>query len=229
MAATVNIDCLLPTKVLVRRRCSSYQPIRDVKEALWKTAEFANLKSPEHYILVFVNHKAELETCTDESQRICDLHMFTPLMRVEEKVEETEATEFEKRMDVVIGKSKDSREQGATIGPELNDYWKNMAAMCQKVIAERNSFSWDEKVFYSAPPDIEGLGTPSASHREFIVSVWLSVAEQPHERVELTVLNTDNATSLIEKVRHHLPSRKELLNDDFVLKVRHTLMAIYMY
>lgn len=233
--ATVNIDCLLPTKVLVRRRCSSEQSVRELKEALWKTAEFVSLKAPDNYTIVFVNQKAEQQRCTDESQRICDLQMFTPLLKIEDKIEGPEATELAKGISRLIGvRAKDCRDQGAAIGQELNEYWTKMAARCQKVIEERNNFSWDERVHYAAPPDLEGLGTCTPAglkdYKEFSVSVWVSVSDQPPQKFQVAALSTDTAAGLIGKVLHCCPCTgdKELLGDDFVLKVRFKWFSVYI-
>ena len=172
MAATINIDCLLPTKILVRHRCSSHQSVKDVKKALWKTAEFAHLKAPENYTFSFVNQKMELEQCMDDSQKIYELCMFTPLLKIQDKkAEGTEASNFTKSIDELIGTVKDSRGLEAVIGPELKDYWTKMSTRCREVIEERNSFLWDERVRYSAPPDLESLGTTTPfGHNEFLIN-----------------------------------------------------------
>lgn len=230
MAAKVNIDCLLPTKILVRHRCSNQQSVKDVKEALWKTAEFANLKAPENYALSFVNQKMEQEQCMDESQRICDLCMFTPLLKIQEKkAEGTEASDFTKSLDELIGtvQDSDSKELGATIGPELKDYWTNMAARCREVIEKRNNFAWDERVRYFAPPDLECLGTTTpAGHSEFLVTVWLSIPGQPSQRLQVSAHASDTAVNAIEKIRHFMcVGERESLND-FILKVSMLLLNV---
>ncbi|KAL5491772.1 hypothetical protein EMCRGX_G017129 [Ephydatia muelleri] len=217
----INIDCLLPTKILVRHRCSNHQSVKDVKKELWKAAEFAQLKAHENYTLSFVNQKMEQEQCTDESQRICDLCMFTPLLKIQEKKAEcTEASDFAKSVDELIGTVKESRELGAAIGPELKDYWTKMATRCQEVIEERNSFSWDERVRYAAPPDLEGLGTTTpAGQGEFLVSVWISIPGQPSEQFQVSALATDTAVNVIEKIQHFVCFDERQSLDDFILKV----------
>ena len=221
MATMINIDCLLPTKILVRHRCSNHQSVKDVKKELWKAAEFAQLKAHENYTLSFVNQKMEQEQCTDESQRICDLCMFTPLLKIQEKKAEcTEASDFAKSVDELIGTVKESRELGAAIGPELKDYWTKMATRCQEVIEERNSFSWDERVRYAAPPDLEGLGTTTpAGQGEFLVSVWISIPGQPSEQFQVSALATDTAVNVIEKIQHFVCFDERQSLDDFILKV----------
>ncbi|KAL5491745.1 hypothetical protein EMCRGX_G017097 [Ephydatia muelleri] len=207
--------------ILVRHRCSNYQSVKDVKKELWKAAEFAQLKAHENYTLSFVNQKMEQEQCTDESQRICDLCMFTPLLKIQEKKAEcTEASDFAKSVDELIGTVKESRELGAAIGPELKDYWTKMATRCQEVIEERNSFSWDERVRYAAPPDLEGLGTTTpAGQGEFLVSVWISIPGQPSEQFQVSALATDTAVNVIEKIQHFVCFNERQSLDDFILKV----------
>lgn len=152
-----QVDFLLPTGVLIAMLCEAKRNLEEIKDALWDKAKdlplFNRLKQPEWYTLVFVNRSAEQEECLDETLRLCDLQMYKPLFKVVEKKGDHEEKVLGNNIGWLIGKClKDfdnSRNQ------EVIDFRTSMVEKCRQAITERSTYSWEQKVLYCYPPDIE--------------------------------------------------------------------------
>lgn len=172
------MDFLLPTGILIPIVCKGMETMETLKAELWNQAKkyplFNILRQPEWYTLVFVNQKAEQEECLDESQRLCDIRMYKPLFKVVEKKGDREEKIFSTKLGFLIGKN--LRDFELNRNPEVNDFRISMIDKCQKAIQDRNAASWEEKVMYCYPPDIESL--PEVTH---LVQTRLSPQVQDYE------------------------------------------------
>jgi len=153
----IQVDFLLPTGILIPLGCKAGQKLEEIKQSLWVTAKayplYDRLKRPESYTLVFVNRQAEQEECLDESQRLCDIRMYKPIFKVVEKKGDREEKILSNKIGWLIGKC--LRDFDMVDDPEVNDFRMSMIGKCQRAIQERNAYSWEEKVLYCYPPDIE--------------------------------------------------------------------------
>lgn len=153
----IQVDFLLPTGILIPLGCKAGQKLEEIKQSLWVTSKgyplYDRLKRPESYTLVFVNRQAEQEECLDESQRLCDIRMYKPIFKVVEKKGDREEKILSNKIGWLIGKC--LRDFDMVDDPEVNDFRMSMIGKCQRAIQERNAYSWEEKVLYCYPPDIE--------------------------------------------------------------------------
>ncbi len=153
----IQVDFLLPTGILIPLNCTGTRTLEEIKENLWVQAKalplFSNLRQAEWYTLVFVNKKAEQEECLDETQHLSDIKMYKPLFKVVEKKGNQEEKILSSRIGWLIGKQLKDFEMLRE--PEVNDFWVTMIDLCQWAIQRRNTATWEEKVMYCYPPDIE--------------------------------------------------------------------------
>ena len=153
----IQVDFLLPTGILVPIDCKGTQKLEEIKDALWTQAKqlplFDRLKRLEWYTLVFVNRQAELEECLDETQRLCDIRWYKPLFKVVEKKGDSDEKLLASKIGWLTGKSRSDFE--AIDEPAVDDFRVSMLEKCRLAIEARNAASFEEKVLYCYPPDIE--------------------------------------------------------------------------
>ena len=224
------VDFLLPTGIFVQMNCVCGHQVGDIKEALWKEAEkfplFDKLKEIERYTLVFINRKAEQEECMDESYRMCDLQMYTPLFKVLERKSDNGEKVLTNQLTLLIGKGPkdfDIRD------PEVNDFRFTMVEKSKKAIEERNKADWEAKLMYFAPPDLENDVDPSNTLAKdalgprgtFFIQVHASTPEQRDQKYKLSVSPTDNPANVIASAQKRvIRATGEKAPDEYVLKVR---------
>ena len=104
MPSQVDVDCLLPTGVLIILRCQRDATLESIKSHLWREARkyplFYHLMDASSYIFVSITQDAEREEFYDETRRLCDLRLFQPILKVVEPVGNRE----EKMLNYDIGK-----------------------------------------------------------------------------------------------------------------------------
>ncbi len=128
----------------------------------------------------------------------------------------------------------------------MNDFRATIIGCCRTAIEQRNSFSWEQKVLYHYPPDIESNSEMSqlvadrlspqvhthtlthltSSHlttqNSFTVSIHASTEDQKDLRYVLSALPSDRVPSLLEKAvrRFNRAVGKDLAEpQDYILKV----------
>ena len=153
----VQVDFLLPTGILVPIDCKGTQTMEEIKDTLWTQAKqlplFDRVRRPEWYTLVFVNRQAEQEECWDESQRLCDIRWYKPLFKLVEKKGDSDEKVFASKIGWLTGKC--LRDFEAVDDPAVDDFRMSMLEKCKLAIEARNAGSFEEKVLYCYPPDIE--------------------------------------------------------------------------
>lgn len=104
MPTQIDVDCLLPTGIILPLRCNRDATLETIKVQLWHEAKkyplFQKLKDPASYIFVSITQDAEHEEFYDETRRLCDLRLFQPILRVLEPKGNRE----EKMLNYEIGK-----------------------------------------------------------------------------------------------------------------------------
>ena len=104
MPSKVDVDCLLPTGIIVTIRCTRDASLESIKADLYTEARkyplFYLLADPSSYIFVSITQDAEREEFYDETRRLCDLRLFQPIL----KVVEPKGNRDEKMLNYDIGK-----------------------------------------------------------------------------------------------------------------------------
>lgn len=238
-AALQLVDFLLPTGIFVQLNCVCGSQVGDIKESLWREAEklplFDKLKEIERYTLVFVNRKAEPEECMDESYRMCDLQMFTPLFKVLERKSDNGEKVLTNQLTLLIGKGLKDFD---TRDPEVNDFRFTMVEKSKRAIEERNKADWESKLMYFAPPDLESDADVTAStlakdalgpRGTFYIQVHASTPEQRDQKYKLSVSPSDTPANVIASAQKRvIRATGEKPPDEYVLKVRMLVLFCYM-
>lgn len=228
-----RVDFLLPTGILIMLECKSDQTVHDIKEKLWEAAKklplFQQLRQSEWYVLVFVNRKAQLEECLDESQRLSDLQMYKPLFKVVEKKGNEAEKKLSNEISWLIGRQLKDFEN--TRDHEVHDFRIAMVGKCRSAIENRASFTWLDKLYYCYPPSlenspsitpiIEGKLTPQG---EFRVHVDFSGLGRKGQTSTILVHVQDLPPTAVEralkKFTQSMGETTEQLNpENYVLKV----------
>ncbi|XP_065180000.1 phosphatidylinositol 4,5-bisphosphate 3-kinase catalytic subunit alpha isoform-like [Sycon ciliatum] len=155
LSQPLDIDCLLPTGVLVPVRCMWDSALEDIKAKVWSEAKsypmFNLLKAEAFYVFVGVNMDAEKEELIDEHRRYCDLNLFHPLLQVVEKQGDQDEKLFNAEVGNLIGK----RLQDLTVmGAEVHDYRCTMLAHSKAVVDRRGQEGWLQTLTRIFPPDV---------------------------------------------------------------------------
>ena len=103
MPSQIDVDCLLPTGIIVCMRCNRDATLQSIKTDLWKEAKkqplFHLLSDLSSYIFVSITQDAEREEFYDETRRLCDLRLFQPML----KLVEPKGNREEKMLNSEIG------------------------------------------------------------------------------------------------------------------------------
>ena len=104
MPSQIDVDCLLPTGIIVCIRCNRDAALESIKADLWREAKkyplFYLLSDATSYIFVSITQDAEREEFYDETRRLCDLRLFQPIL----KVVEPKGNKEEKMLNSDIGR-----------------------------------------------------------------------------------------------------------------------------
>jgi phosphatidylinositol-4,5-bisphosphate 3-kinase len=227
----INVDFLLPTGILIPLPCKPSQKLEDIKELLWRRAKdfplFGLLRGREWYTLVFVNPKAEQEACHNEEKTLLEISYYKPLFKVVEKKEDGEEKLFGNRLGIVIDKS--LKEFESVRDPEVNDFRLSMIDRCQAAVEIRNQATWEQKVMYLYPPDVESTGDISSlvqdklnPQNQFFVHVFAMTPDKKEHRFLLPAQPRDTPAGLLDialKRFNRAQGIEEHSPDDYVLKV----------
>lgn len=228
------MDFLLPTGILIPISCRYGQTMEEIKELLWRTAEnyplYSSLKPSRWYTLIFVNRKAEQEECLDETQRLSDLQIYKPLFKVLEKKGDQEEKLLSTKVGWLIGKC--LRDFDAIKDPEVNDFRLEMMESCKKAIEIRSQLTWEEKLMYCSPPDLEGsldrsnplVGERLSSQGTFYIHVYYAGAGKDPQRFMLQATPYEQLNDLLKKALYRVqrasgPERDQGNGEDYILKV----------
>ena len=246
--ASIEVDFLLPTGILVTFLCSGSQTVADIKERLWYEAAkyplFSTLRQHGWYVFMFVNRKAEQEECFDETLRLCDLNLYKPLFKVMERKGNEEEKKMSTQISWLIGRQ--VKEFESSRDPEVTDFRIAMVNECRKAIETRARFDWHEQLIYCYPPVIENGPpiTPFISEKLnenkcYRVSVDFSSLGKLGQSTMILVQDLELPNEVIEKALkkiHQIEGEPEISQNpyDYVLKViltdfYHTCTCICTY
>ncbi|PIK49264.1 putative phosphatidylinositol 4,5-bisphosphate 3-kinase catalytic subunit alpha isoform [Apostichopus japonicus] len=157
MPAKVNIECLLPTGIIVPLECMREASLGAIKTLLWREAQklpLSNLLAEaSSYIFVTITQDAEREEFYDEGRRLCDLRLFQPWLKVVEPAGNREEKMLNYDIGSAIGISVNEFDQ--LKDPEVIDFRRNVLSMCKTVVEDREARGKMEHAVYVYPPNLE--------------------------------------------------------------------------
>ncbi|XP_064459270.1 phosphatidylinositol 4,5-bisphosphate 3-kinase catalytic subunit alpha isoform-like [Ornithodoros turicata] len=157
MPNTVMVDCLLPTGVIIQLNCARDATLESIKDDLWDKAQryplYRRLGDPSSYIFVSITRDAEREEFYDESRRLCDLHLFQPILKIVEPKGNTEEKKLNSEIRLAIGGS--AHEFDDMKEHEVVDFRRGILAVCKEAVDTRDAGSDECRACYVYPPEIE--------------------------------------------------------------------------
>ena len=175
----VNVDCFLPTGVVIQLQVPTDAPLGEIKNRLWREASsyplFNLLKDAAAYVFVCVNQKGKQEELLDESRQLIDVRPFRPLLKLIHKKGDNEEKLFNSHVGNLIGKSLHEFDQMQN--NEVDDFRRKYRQFAEKIASERRQLDWIGRAMYAYPPEIETTEPPShiennlMENRRFLVNV----------------------------------------------------------
>ncbi|OQR66852.1 hypothetical protein BIW11_13889, partial [Tropilaelaps mercedesae] len=157
MPQEITVDCLLPTGIIVPLGCVREATLAQVKASLFKKARhyplFRLLRNPEYYNFVSVLQSSDLIEFVDEDRRLCDLHLFKPLLKLSEASENPEEKKTEAAIHQAVGGR--IRDFMRDDDDEVVHFRKQIMQECEDVVNKRDQGTVDDRLPYIFPPEIE--------------------------------------------------------------------------
>ena len=175
----VNVDCFLPTGVVIQLQVRIDAPLEEIKNRLWREASnyplFKFLEDSATYVFVCVNQKGKQEELLDESRQLIDVRPFRPLLKLIHKKGDNEEKLFNSQIGNLIGKSLHEFDQMQNT--EVDDFRRKYRQFAEKIASERRQLDWMGRAMYAYPPEIETIEPPwhvennLMENRRFLVNV----------------------------------------------------------
>ena len=178
----VNVDCFLPTGVVIQLQVRIDAPLGEIKYRLWREARnyplFKFLNDSATYVFVCVNQKGKQEELLDESRQLIDVRPFRPLLKLIHRKGDNEEKLFNSHIGNLIGKSLHEFDQMQNT--EMDDFRRKYREFAEKIVSERRQLDWMGRAMYAYPPEIETTEPPShieinlMKNRRFLVNVAIN-------------------------------------------------------
>lgn len=153
----IEVDCLLPTGLLIPIKCRYDITLEQLKTTLWNEARnyplFNVLNEPGRYVFVYVTYSAEQEECLDETLQLCEIPYFKEVFKLVEKKGDKEEKLLNARISNLINKRLGDFD--SLRDPEVNDFRASMVDKCREAIESRKLAAWKKQAKYLYSPDIE--------------------------------------------------------------------------
>lgn len=180
----IEVDCLLPTGLLIPIRVKAGSCLSEIKSLLWSTAInyplFNLLKDIRSYVFVCINQKGKSEELVDENRQLIDVRPFRPLLKLIERKGDREEKLLNAEISCLIGKNLNEYDQMQS--PEVDDFRRTYHQMAKEISSKRNRLSWEERAVYVYPPEIENSDEIPAhieknliDNRRFLLNVVLTL------------------------------------------------------
>lgn len=205
MPSTIEVDCLMPTGIIIPLICARDATLESIKEDLWDSAQryplFRLLGDPASYIFVSITRDAEREEFYDESRRLCDLHLFQPILKVVEPKGNTEEKRLNSEIKLAVGGCEFDNIKDA----EVIDFRRNILAVCKEAVDTRDSGSEECRASYVYPPEIEtSEDLPSNLERKLdkglvMVCVWVLSSMGEKQKHTLSVHKDTRPENVIKE------------------------------
>ncbi|EDO42011.1 predicted protein [Nematostella vectensis] len=176
----VDVDCLLPTGVLIPIEVRIEATLGEIKNKLWREAAsyplFNLLKEMSSYVFVCVNLQGKQEELVDENRQLIDVRPFRPMLKLIEKKGDREEKLLSSKISVLIGKNLHEFDQMKN--PEVDEFRRRYAEYVEGIAKERSKLDWEGRAMYAYPVEIEqSEETPAYvaqklnENRRFLISV----------------------------------------------------------
>lgn len=181
MPATIIVDCLLPTGVIIPLSCVRDATLESIKNDLWHEAKhyplYHRLNEPMSYIFLSITQDAEWDEYYDESRRLCDLRLFRPVLKLAEPKGNKEEKMLNSEIGLAIGMP--VHEFDEVKDSEIIEFRRNILNVCKEAVDIRNSRGEEGQASYVYPSEIDtSVNLPSSLEKKFdkgliIVCVWV--------------------------------------------------------
>lgn len=179
----VDVDCFLPTGVVIQLQVRIAAPLAEIKGRLWREASnypLFNLltdagKDASNYVFVCVNHRGKPEELVDESRQLIDVRPFRPLLKLIQRKGDNEEKLLNSTIGYLIGKSLHEFDQMQNT--EVDDFRRKYRRFAEAIASERRQLDWIGRAMYAYPPEVESTPPPPhiedrlMENRRFLVNV----------------------------------------------------------
>ncbi|XP_039251153.2 phosphatidylinositol 4,5-bisphosphate 3-kinase catalytic subunit alpha isoform-like [Styela clava] len=162
MPSKIVMDMLLPNGIYLTLEAARESTLLDLKDDVWAQARqyplYESLMEPASYIFVGITQDAECEEFYNEKRRLCDLHLFQPILRLVEAEGNVKEKILKHEIRQAIGMSTDEFDRIKC--QEVDDFRRDMSVHCKNVIENRRDSSDDcALIKYRYPPAVESSPT----------------------------------------------------------------------
>ncbi|XP_069182358.1 phosphatidylinositol 4,5-bisphosphate 3-kinase catalytic subunit alpha isoform isoform X2 [Procambarus clarkii] len=229
MSTCIILDCLLPNSIIIPLTCHRDVTLSKLKSEIWQEAKkyplYRVLGLPEEYILVGVTQDAEQEEFWDESRRLCDLRLFSPILKIVEPRGSKEEKILNYEISLAIGRSVHDLED--LKDAELQEFRRNIIEVVGEAVKARQQCGLALLACYQHPPELEPTSKlPSSIEKNLdegylMVTVWRGDSESTNVRV---TWDTYPEGIITEALKRLSPARDDLYLTTSVMKSsRHAL------
>ncbi|KAH9490074.1 Phosphatidylinositol 4,5-bisphosphate 3-kinase catalytic subunit alpha isoform [Bulinus truncatus] len=193
MPQQVDVDCLLPTGVIVPLLCARDSTLESIKKELWVEAKkyplFYKLMEPESYIFLAITQDAMKEEFYDETRRLCDLRLFQPILKVMEPKGNRQEKMLNYEIGMLIGIPINEFNENKDL--EVITFRRNILKACKDVVDKRDLSGDHTRALYAYPPDIDSTAElpkhllDNLKENSVIICVW--VVSDDNDRTKYTV------------------------------------------
>ena len=173
--SSINIDCLLPTGLLViLERVQIECVLSEIKKRLWSEASsypfFSLLKDPSSYVFVCVSRKGKQEELCDETLSLADVKPHQPLLKLIHRRGNREEKLFRSAMSDLVDKNlNDFDDMGSS---EVNAFRRQYRQLAETINNDRMRLDWVGRALYAYPPELNCERTSlEESSGRFVVTV----------------------------------------------------------
>nr|ADE44090.1 phosphoinositide 3-kinase isoform a [Panulirus argus] len=191
MSTCIILDCLLPNSIIVPLTCHKDITLSKLKNDIWQEAKkyplYRVLRVPEEYVLVGVTQDAEQEEFWDESRRLCDLRLFSPILKIMEPRGSKEEKVLNHEISLAIGRSVHDLEDSKDA--ELQEFRRKIIKVVGEAVKMRQHCGLASLACCQHPPELEPTAKlPSSIEKRLdqgylMVTVWTGSSESISVRV----------------------------------------------
>ncbi|XP_042869031.1 phosphatidylinositol 4,5-bisphosphate 3-kinase catalytic subunit alpha isoform-like [Penaeus japonicus] len=191
MSPCIILDCLLPNSIIVPLTCHKEITLSKLKVEIWQEAKkyplYRVLGQPEEYVLVGVTQDAEQEEFWDEAKRLCDLRLFSPILKVVEPRGSKEEKVLNYEISLAIGRSVHDLEDARQL--QLQEFRRNIIEVVSEAVKVRQQCGLESLACYQHPPELEPTPHLPRSIEKHLdegyltVTVWRGTSESTSVRI----------------------------------------------
>ncbi|KAK3755089.1 hypothetical protein QZH41_007575, partial [Actinostola sp. cb2023] len=130
--------------------------LEEIKNVLWKEARdvplFDLLRDRTSYVFVCVNLQGKMEELVDETRQLLDVRPFRPILKLIERIGDSEVKLLDSNIGLLLGKSLHELEQMQN--PEVDQFRHRYRRLVEGISRERSFLDWESRAMYSYPPDV---------------------------------------------------------------------------